>query len=184
MNKKTHEAAGKLIINHFGYPESQGLINWAVLPDKKYNHESFFKFVVLHRLSLHGPENLAAAIRVGKESDFVEYSERAHWLSECLLMSHNYLDLFNFVIPPSWPDNYRFCWIPEQLHYFFTFHTLRDPDGAVELMGEMANSCSSPKELTALMLKEYKQLPTVGVWMRRFLTLYDKGDKNVEEFSD
>jgi len=184
MRMATHKIFGEMVLRQYNIPLDLKLINWAVLPDKRYGYDSFFQSVLLHRWSFHGIENIPAAIEEGKRSDLVTYSEELKSLIWCLLMSHSYLDLFNFILHPSRPNKFTFTWIPNQLHRFFTLQTVKEPDGTLNVLQSMLDQTPHYKDLSYLMLTEYRNLPSIGVWMKEILSLYNKETKNVEELSN
>ena len=184
MRIGTHQRFGHLLLQRFAISEDPKLVNWAILPDKKYHYDSFFQSVLLHRWSLHGPENIPAAIEEGKQSELVTYSKELKPLIWCLLMSHSYLDLFNFILHPSRPNKFTFTWIPNQLHRFFTLQTVKEPDGILNVLQSMLDQTPHYEDLSYLMLTEYRNLPSIGVWMKEILSLYNKETKNVEELSN
>jgi len=174
MQIETHEVFGNLLVNRwYGEPDER-LTNWAILPDKKYNKGTRFGTVLLHRWSLHGIRNIDATIEAGKQSGWVRYDKEHDTLIRCLIMSHYWLDLFNFVIHPSRPSSWDFKYIPEQVPKILTFGTVSDPTGVEDVLERMVDEHPRPEDLMMTMLKEYRDLPyRTGKYLKRVLQLYN-----------
>lgn len=171
MDWNAHRMFGYVISDRFDLPY-RGFIEWTILPDMRYYQDRYFKYLLFHRWTLHGPENIETVIDQGKESRYVEYYEAYDLYIRCLIMSHTYLDLFNYVIHPSYPGNTRFKYIKEQIPLILRFRTLKAPKGLKEVLMEMASLHQNPHDLLHTMLLEYYALPEKKYWIRQILKLY------------
>ena len=182
MQTETHKKFGRIILARYlgGYDDLVSgpknlLTNWTVLPDKKYNKGTRFGTVLLHRWSLHGIRNIDATIEAGKNApDWVRYDKEHDTLIRCLIMSHYWLDLFNFVIHPSRPSSWDFKYIPDQVPKILTFGTVSDPAGIEDVLKRMVDEHPRLEDLLMTMLEEYMDLPDrTGEYLKRVLQLYN-----------
>lgn len=171
MDWDAHRTFGRIIADQYGKPVD-GYMDWTILPDLRYYKESYFKYLIFHRWTLHGPENINVVIDQGKHSSRVTYDEENDYYIRCLIMSHSFLDLFNFVLHPSYPGAYGLVYIPQQLWRIMTFQAMKAPSGLARVLQEMASLHSGPADLFYTMLGEYRALPNKGYWIKQLLKLY------------
>ena len=171
MDWKTHRMFGYMIADHFDMPVYD-FIEYTILPDLRFYQDYFLKHVLFHRWTLHGPENIDAVIEKGKKSKYVKYNPEHDKYIRCLIMSHSYLDLFNFVLHPSYPGNYSFTYIRSQLAKIITFRTVRTPKGLDIVLNKMIRLHKDPYDLFHTMLIEYRSLPDKLYWIRQISKLY------------
>jgi len=171
MDWQSHRMFGKIIAEQYGLP-IHNYLEYTILPDLRYYKESYFKYVFFHRWTLHGPENIDTVIDQGKYLRYVEYNAEYDNYIKCLIMSHSYLDLFNFIIHPSYPGNYGFTYIRSQLPKIFTFRAIKAPKGLDNVLQDIVKSHSGPFDLFHTMLIEYRCLPEKKYWVRQILKLY------------
>jgi len=173
MDWKSHRLFGRLIASRYEQP-IEGYLEWTIMPDMKYFKEYWWRHVVFHRMSLHGVDNIEAVIEHGRQfPQYVEYDEALKDYIDCLIMTHNYLDLFNFIIFPSWPASTHTALIRSQLPRIITLRTIEAPDGLEKVLTQMVRQHRDPKDLYKTMLYEYLALPDIGWYMRQILELYE-----------
>jgi len=172
MDWYSHRLFGHTIAEQYGLPVYR-FLEYTILPDLEFYQRSVFKYFLFHRWALHGPENIDAVIEKGKRSRYVKYDSQYDGYIRCLIMSHTYLDLFNFVIHPSYPGKYGVTFIRSQLPKILTFRTVVAPKGLKEVLQEMAQLHRDPYDLFHTMLIEYRALPDRLYWVRRIQKLYN-----------
>lgn len=172
MKWDAHRLFGEIIARRFGKPVD-GYLDWTVIPDMYRKHHTYSGYLLLHRWSLHGPRNIGEAISQGIQSGQVEFRRSQVAYIRALIMSHTFLDLFNFVIHPSWPDSWDFKYVPGQVGRILSFRSLRTPAGLETALDRMVGMHASPGDLFWTMLWEYQGLPRVtGLHVREILRLY------------
>jgi len=171
MNWASHRLFGRIIAEQYGLPIA-GYIEWTIMPDMQYYKDSYWRHILLHRISLHGPENIGVVIDQGRQSRYVVYKEGWELYIRCLVMSHSFLDLFNFIIVPSYPGKFGFTFIREQLPRILSLTTIEAPDGLSDALRLMVSHHRGPEDLLHTMLLEYRELPKVGWYMEQILKLY------------
>ena len=170
MWKETHRLFGRIIADRFDLPK-EGFIEWTVLPDFRYYKKRSWQNTFLHRFTSHGLDNIDVCIKQGKEIDKVIYDEEYDNYIRCLLISHNYLDVFNWILHPSYPNSREFKFIWAQIPRILTFRTLKDPD-IEDILNDMVYNHESIDDLNSTMIKEYKKLSKVTGYMKKILKKY------------
>ena len=174
MDWPSNRLFGRIIATKYEKPV-WGFLEWTIIPDMKYFKDSAWRHTILHRTSLHGIGNIDAVIEHGKAfPQYVNYVPSEDDYIRCLIMSHNWLDLFNFIIHPSWPKNWHFVFIRENLRNIFMGRTIQAPKELAVVLEKMVKEHKNAWDLYHTMLIEYLNLPDVGWYMRQVLNLYKR----------
>jgi len=173
MDWESHRMFGRLIANQYDEPVD-GYLEWTIMPDMQYFKLSAWRHTFLHRTSLHGADNIDAVIAHGKRfPQYVRYSPSRAKYIRCLIMSHSYLDLFNFIIHPSWPHNRHFRFLWRQIPRIFKLGTLFAPPGLRDVLAQMVRQHRNAWDLYHTMLMEYLGAPEEGLYVQKILKLYE-----------
>jgi len=172
MEWSAHRLFGRIILERYRGGEGvESYLEWTIMPDMKYFKDSAWRHTLLHRTSLHGVDNIGVVIEQGaKFSQYVSWEDCDEHLIKCLIMSHNFLDLFNFIIHPSWPNSLHFRVLWRQVPRMLRLGTLEAPDGLGEVLRGMAGKHFDESDLFSTMVKEY--LDSGGFFIDRIRRLY------------
>jgi len=169
----SHRLFGRLIARYYDKPV-EGYLEWTIMPDMRYFKKSAWRHTLLHRTSLHGIENINAVVEHGRRfPQYVNYDKAHDEYIRCLIMSHNWLDLFNFIIHPSYPDSMHFRFIWRQIPRMLRLGTVFSPKGLENALIQMTRQHRNPWDLYHTMLWEYMDLPKIGWYTRKILKLYE-----------
>jgi len=164
-----HLIFGDKVIERFDLPIDR---KWAMAPDYGVWFEEPDVNKLLHRLTLHGMDNVEKCIDAVREKGLIEYDTDRRDEIRALVVSHSFLDLFNAPIGPSYSRSWDFKFVFEQL-LSYTKVALDDPPGLDGLFGEIVGECNSLADLEKKMREEYEMAP----WEKGELT-----DRIVEHY--
>jgi len=152
-----HRKFGEVFIEHYDLPIDK---EWARAPDYGIYFEDSDVNKYLHRFTLHGMDNVEYCIKKIREKGLIEYDDDYKDEIRCLVVSHTFLDLFNFLIFPSYPKCKEFKFIPKQLRRY-PIVALDDPDNLDILFECIINRLndSDSLKLESKMRVEYDNLP-------------------------
>jgi len=170
MFKENHRLFGEIVADRFNLPK-EGFVEWTIIPDMQYYKKSRLGNMVLHRFTSHGFRNIDVCIDQGKLHDSLIYKEEYDMYIRCLLMSHFYLDVFNWIIHPSYPRSWEFKFIWSQLPKILTFRTINDLD-MNDVFKEIIYSHDSIESLYITMIHEYTRLPRATGNIKKILEKY------------
>ncbi len=131
---------------------------WAMAPDYGVWFEEPDVNRFLHRLTLHGMENVERCIDAIREKDLIEYDADRRDEIRALVVSHSFLDLFNTPIVPSYSRSSDFKFVFDQL-LSYTKVALDDPPGLDGLFEKIVGESNSLVDLESRMRKEYEMAP-------------------------
>lgn len=152
--------------------------NWARAPDYGIWFKSPKVNKYLHRFTLHGLPNIYKTIEIIRDKELLDFKISNYGAILCLVVSHNYLDLFNGPIMLSYPYNYEIKYIKEQIPYYKGY-SIKDPKDVKELFTDIVNSFDSIEDLTEEMVNEYKSLPQKHSGLTQtIIDFYKKSENN------
>jgi len=157
-----HLIFGEKVVEKFDLPIDT---SWALALDYGVWFESHDINLYLHRLTLHGMDNVEKCMEVMRETGLIEYDPEYREEIRTLVVSHSFLDLFNGPILPSYPSSTDFKFIFDQLGSYAKV-ALNDPPLLDELFEEIVDEADSLSDLEEMMIEEYEMLP----WKKGKLT--------------
>lgn len=175
MQKEGHRKFGKIFVEEYDVPIDP---EWARAPDYGVWFKEESLNYIFHRFTLHGMSNVDKTIELIKERDLINYKEEYRDEIRTLVVSHNFLDLFNGIIFPSCPSSLEFKLIPNQI-LKYPIVCLDDPDNLDKIFREIiTDSFSEERDVIGLninMRKEYSDLPwEKGKLIKKILKHYKK----------
>jgi len=156
MLTEGHRKFGRAVVEEFELSEE--LVEWAVAPDYGYLFSKPEGNKIIHRWTVHGLSNVDKCIDLLKDKDQFYYREELNKQIETLIVSHNFLDLFNFIIHPSYPKNRKFKYIPDQTKRLWRVGW-EDPYDLDILFSRIVKEYETVEELGIKMIEEYNLLP-------------------------
>lgn len=165
-----HMKYGEIFCEHFDIDKD--FSNWSTVPDYKFYLKSKMQNKFFHRFTNHGVDNTIHTVKLAKDNDKFYFDK--DYLPEIyhLVLSHSYLDLFNSIIIPSYPNNYEFNYIPEQWVQYIT-PLSSAPDDISEAFKSIIYEYNDVNMLTENLAYEYRNLPgTVCRYTKEILSYY------------
>ena len=169
MKTQDHIYFALLVVEKFDMTITTRLTDWSIVPDMNLYFGGLWN-TILHRATLHGMGNITFCKQKGESLADVRYFKKYDKLIECLLVSHNYLDMLNSIILPSYPDSSEIKFLPAQFKSYFTFKT---PNEVYNVMNCLVSEHECIESLTETMRSEYHNLPfRVGRFYKYFTEVF------------
>ncbi len=164
MKTEFHRMFAETMADRFNFPKNFEFIEWSIVPDMRFYFDMYWgRF--FHRFTMHGLANIDFCKEKGKKLNDVEYIEKHEDAIDCMLVSHNYLDVLNFMVFPSYPYSLEFKFTPTKLIKFFN-----SENKVKKAFEEIINDHNSIIELTYSMKDEYSRLPwKTGKYLTKIL---------------
>lgn len=174
MEKSGHRKFGKAICERFDIPIEYK--EWTIAPDLRFIWVTERQNRYLHRFTYHGMDNVKSVIEKSIEKDILPYEDKYSNEVLTLVASHTFADLFNGPIIPSYPNNYKFKWVPGHKRKYLKV-ALNDPDNLDDFFENLLSLYRHPEELTINMIREYRELPYRKGWMVKKFEEHYKNNK-------